>query len=97
MNPVSTSYLASEHGSAVGAATIGWSVFQGFVPINPMIIPIQIGLFIVLILILIYGFGVSSGQAALGAWVLDGLFCSAVMYGLVSFALFGLGKTYERI
>lgn len=91
MNPISTSYL-SEHSGAVGAAGLGWSVFQGFVPINPMIIPIQIGLFVVLILILVFGFGVSGGKAALGAWIIDGIICSAIMYGLFSFALFGLEK-----
>lgn len=74
------------------STTWAGSAFMGFVPINPIMWLIQIPLFIVIILVLIYTFGVGAGKAALSAYISQAIITMFIaQFILDKFLKYGLG------
>lgn len=61
------------YAAARGVGTYTWAAANAFLPINPAIIPAQIGFMIALSLIFIFVFGCGVGRGILYAWLTQGV------------------------
>lgn len=59
---------------------------MGFLPTNPLIIPIQIALFVILTLVFIFVLGVGVGKGLLLAYIGQGLIITVAAAKVISFA-----------
>lgn len=72
-------------------ATWGWSAAQGFLPINPILLPFQIGMFVVFVIMLIIVFGFS-GKIFVAAYVMQALVITiGFQWILDKFLTYGVG------
>lgn len=73
-------------------ALLTMATFYGFTPANPILMPFQIVLMIILIIILMYN-GLGFGYSALGAYLIQGILFTYINYKYLSFGstfIFGI-------
>lgn len=82
----------SQQTSGIRAAAMGYSLAAGLfpMPFNPLFIPLQATVFIVLIIILLFK-GYSFWTAALLAWLVPGLIAAVIHYAFLSTAMSVIG------
>lgn len=69
--------------SARSNATWGWAAFNGFLPFNPLLWPLKLGLFLVWLIFIVWFFDLGWARAPVAAWLFSSLMITVMVHSAI--------------